>query len=383
MLNDRVKTGKGSGTRPVKRLRPDYKGHWDAVIVDEAHYIKGRDTSWTWAVDRIAKDSDSLLLMTGTPIPNWAHEVFTLLRTIYPEQAKPGAEYGSFWRWAEHWFDTSPTRFSNGNPVVGQLLGCGPACERKNANDPCDHYAAFAAANFGSRYMRHMRADHLDLPGIEFIDIDTRMDVGARDVYRELKNKFAASVDGHEVLAWSQGSKNVLMDKVTTSPWLLHKEGEPGGGKFEQLREDLRSRTRPTLVLAHYRDSVEGAARVAESVGCRTRFVHGGTTDKQNASAVKAFKAGKLDVLVGSLETLAEGLTLTIADTAIFLERSYKPSRNEQATYRVYRMGQDKAVTIRRYITPNSVDSGKEKLLRAKTDHQMRMLSAADLLRLA
>lgn len=175
----------------------------------------------------------------------------------------------------------------------------------------------------------------------------------------------------------------MMLDKMTTSPWLLHKEGEPHGGKFERLRADVQKRTAPTLVFAHYRDSVEAAARVAESVGARAGFIHGGTSERQNAAMVRDFKRGRIDVLAGSLETLSEGLTLTVADQGIFLERSYKPSRNTQATYRIYRMGQDKAVTIRRYLTPDSVDMGKEELLQVKTDHQMRTLSAADLLRVA
>jgi len=370
--------------QPVKRLNKDWRGHWDAVIVDEAHYIKGRDTKWTWAVKELARNTDNLILLTGTPIPNWAHEVFTLLQTIYPEEGKRGHEFlGSFWRWAERWFDCSPTFHSRGNPVVGDLLGCTPACLRRDPNDPCEHYRKFAEANFGPKYMRHLRADHLDLPPIQYVDTPAPMEPAVKRAYRELKKDFATDIGPHEVLAWSNGAKNVMLDKMTTSPWLLHKEGEPGGGKLELLRSDLRERTQPTLVLAHYRDSVEAAARVGSSVGARTAYIHGGTTDRQNANAVRDFKAGKLDVLVGSLETLAEGLTLTVADTAIFLERSYKPSRNVQATFRVYRMGQQKAVTIQRYITPHSIDSGKEELLNTKTDHQMRVLSAADFVRFA
>lgn len=377
MLNDRLRTGRGSGTKPIKRLRPEYRGHWDAVIVDEAHYIKGRSTSWTWAVDQIAKNSDQLLLMTGTPIPNWSHEVFTLLRTINPEEAHPGRKYGSFWRWAEQWFDCSPTRFSNGNPVVGELLECTPKCLLRNADNPCVHYEAFARDNFGAKYMRHLRSEHLDLPPLRFVDVAVNLEPDSKRAYSQLKRDFATHIDGHETLAWSQGAKNVMLDKVTTSPWLLHKEGEPYGGKFEQLREDLNSRTGPTLVLAHYRDTVEAATRVATNLGLRAQFIHGGTTDKQNARFVRQFKQGKLDVLVGSLETLAEGLTLTIADTAIFLERSYKPSRNTQATYRIHRLGQEKECTIIRYITPKTVDEKKEELLNTKTDRQMRTLTAA------
>lgn len=391
MLNDRkdkrtkaqIDAGKAPRYAPINRLRKEWRGHWDAVILDEAHYIKGRDTSWTKTTRTLSRNCDNMLLLTGTPIPNWAHEVFTLLQMLNPDENKRGQEYGSFWRWAEQWFDCTPTRFSQGNPVVGELLGCTPKCMLRNADDPCSHYIRFAQANFGERYMRHLREEHLDLPPLEYVDIDTPMDRVTANAYAELKRDFATNLDGRETLAWSQGAKNVMLDKMTTSPWLLTKQGEPRGGKFEQLRKDLSVRDRPTLVLAHYQDSVEACAWVAEAMGRKAAFIHGKTTERQNAKTIKDFKAGRMDVLVGSLETIAEGLTLTIADTAIFVERSYKPSRNIQATYRIHRMGQVNKCYIRRYLTPKSVDVGKEKLLNTKTDQQMRVLSAMELLKVA
>src|SRR5690625_6759348 len=77
MLNARNGSSPNFGTKknPKYRLRDEYKGHWDAVIVDEAHYTKGRKTSWTWAVQQLAKNSEYFLEMTGTPVPNWAHEI--------------------------------------------------------------------------------------------------------------------------------------------------------------------------------------------------------------------------------------------------------------------------------------------------------------------
>lgn len=354
------------------------------MILDEAHYIKGRDSLWTWSAKQLARNCDMWMLLTGTPIPNWSHEVFTLLQTIYPEEGKRGhEELGSFWRWAERYFEIDPNPHNPRAKVLREMRGCTPACLRRDADDPCEHYLRFTEANFGDRYMRHMRADHLDLPPIEFRDIATPFDRRSKEMYRSLKKDFAADVEGHEILAWSQGAKNVLLDKMTTSPWLLHKEGEPHGGKLDRLGSELALSEGPTFVVAHYRDSVEAATRVAELQGKSAAYIHGGTTERQNADTIRRFKAGQLDVLVGSLETVSEGLTLTIADHAIFLERSFKPSRNTQATYRIYRLGQDKACTITRLITPNSVDANKEKLLKAKTDHQMRTLTAADFLRVA
>lgn len=380
MLNDRVKTGRNaSSTKPVKRVREEYRRHFDAVIIDEAHYIKGRGNFWTEAVQKITKASDIVVPMTGTPIPNWSHELFTVLQLIHPDESKPGQRFGGFWRWAGEWFDTTPTRFSDGNPVVGEMLECTPKCKTRNPEDPCSHFRKFALANLGDRWMRHLRDDCLDLPPLNVYDIPSPMSSDTQRAYRNLKRDFATHYEDGEILAWTQGSLNVILDRITTSPWLVYKKGDPHGGKLDLLDRDLAGLVpagEQVLAFAHYQDSVEACARVASRHGS-AGFVHGGMTDAQIEREVLAFKQGKTRTLVGSLETLAEGVTLTMANTAIFVERSFKPSRNQQATYRIHRMGQTRPCQVIRYITPHSVDSKKERLLASKTDHQMRMMSAA------
>jgi superfamily II DNA or RNA helicase len=376
MLNRR------KGGSPVKAVRPEYAGPWDAVIVDEAHYTKGRKTSWTWAVEHIAQSADLVCEMTGTPIPNWAHELFTILRVLFPEEAHPGGAYGSFWRWAMTWFDCSPNRFSNGNPVCGELLACNKTCLARPASDPCSHYLRFTEQNLGLRYRRVLRDDVLDLPPFTEQEVLCPMTLAQKRVYRELKQSFATTVSGASVLAWSQGALNVMLDKVTTSPWLLNKEGVPRGGKFDRLSFDLTARSAPTLVLAHYNDTVEACAEVARSVGAVTGIINGRTTTAQDADTVAAFKAGKVDVLAASLEKVAEGLQLTRADMVIFVEKSFKPYRNEQAKFRVHRLGQTRAVTSLDYVCPGSVDARKRRLIATKSDRQMRHLTAAQFMTL-
>lgn len=106
--------------------------------------------------------------------------------------------------------------------------------------------------------------------------------------------------------------------------------------------------------------------------------VHGGFDTRTNGATVRAFKRGELDVLVGSIETVAEGLTLVQADMTIFVEKSFKPYRNEQAVMRIYRMGQQRPVTVRDYVTPNTVDRNKRKRIATKSDRAERMMTAAE-----
>jgi SNF2 family DNA or RNA helicase len=387
MLNARFATAqseekgyKGGGNAPNHRVvRPEYKGPWDALVVDEAHYTKGRKTSWTNAVELIAKNSGAVLEMTGTPMPNWAHELYTILRVIRPEEAKPKHLFGSYSRWRDTWFRTKPSLYGGPFTVdIEGLLRCNEECMQRPAHDPCEHYHEFVRGNLGDKFLRRLRDEVLtDLPPATRQVVEVPMDAFQARTYRQMKKEYLAELEDGEVVAWSVGSRNVWLDRITTSGWFLDKKGDPRGGKFERLRFDLESRSRPTLVVAHYRDTVEASARLAESLGARTGYVHGGVPSQAAGDTVRAFKEGKLDVLVGTLDLISEGLTLTAADMVIFVEMSWRPSRNEQAARRVHRLGQTRPVTIMEYVTPGTVDAHKRVMLENKLDQQIRVLSAA------
>ncbi|ALY08940.1 DNA helicase [Arthrobacter phage Riverdale] len=376
-MNLREKTAKG-GLKPTSKLVPELTGSFHALVVDESHYTKGRNTYWTKSVEQLAKNCDHVLEMTGTPIPNWAHEMFTLLRVMFPEKAKRGGPLGSYWRWVETWFDVEISRHREHERVIGKLLACRAACYSLPPTTPCEHYSTFMSENLGDKFLRRLREDCIDLPPVTNQEILVPMDTAQKKHYREMKKHFMTEVDDKEILSWSTGARHVALDRISVSPWLLNPVGEPRGGKFEQLRFDLAGRARPTLVLAHYRDVVEASAAVARSTGATAATVHGGNSKTANGSAVQNFKDGKLDVLVGSLEMVSEGLQLTVADMAIFVETSYKPYRNEQARQRVHRLGQTRPVTIKEYITPDTVDANKRVLLAEKTTDQIRFMSAGD-----
>lgn len=375
------------GRKVTDRLRPEYNRKWDTVILDEAHYVKNRKTTWTPLLVDLARRSDSVYQATGTPIANWAHELFTLLQIMHPDESKRGQRFGAYWRWVHEWFVVQPSYFNPKAQEIGSLKACGASCSYADPLHPCDHYTQFVEANLGDRFLRRLRDECLDLPPVTEQWIRTPMSPATRREYRKMKSDYLAEIDGQQVVAWSSGSRNVLLDQLTIAPALASPDFDPSnpkhltGGKLDQLREDLSNRNRPTLVLAHYRKTVDACAAVARQLGLSTGVVRGG--ESGSGEAVRRFKSGKLDVLVGSLETLAEGLTLTQADTVIFVERSYKPFKNTQAMRRIHRIGQTRPVTVRHYLTPESWDEGKQTLLDAKADHQLRVLSAAQFAQLA
>lgn len=376
------------GRKITKNPKPALNRCWDTVILDEAHYLKGRKTSWTVALRPVLKKAKRVTIATGTPIPNWAQEIFEVAQILWPELARPGGELGSYWRWAAKWFDTEPEIVYRAGkqlevPHVGGLLACSPQCEERDPLDPCDHFKDFFAANLGTRFLQRLRDEVLtDLPPLTIETVYTPMTAAQAKMYREIKDDFLAELgDGRLKVAWNSGAKNVLLDKISTGASILDSSEDPlkGSGKLQRLRYDLGDRTHPTLVVAHFNASVEAAHAVAEGLGKSSAFIHGGTSRPDRRRIVEQFKAGKLDVLCGSLETVAEGLQLTAADMVIFLETSFKPSRNQQALRRIHRMGQERPCVALDYITPDSVDAGKRELLKAKTDQQIRVLTAAQM----
>lgn len=375
------KDGSHKKTRPVSKVIPEpreeYLQHWDTIICDEAQLLKGRKTSWVEALKILSKRADRLWLASGTPISNFAPELFAPLQLLYPHLCGNGQKFGSYWRWIGKWFNTEKSRFGDEHSkVIGDLLHCYDECMQRPAWDPCEHYERFFRDNLGDLYIQRLRDDVLtDLPPLEKQTVLTPMTKKQGVQYRKMKKEcLATDLDGNVMVAWSKGAAHIRMDKMATGLGLFTGDIAESG-KLEQLAYDLAERSQPTLVVAHYQDTVSACAEVARSVGKTVEQIDGRTSKGDRARFVEAFQGGRLDVLVGSLETVSEGLTLTAADLIIFVEHSWKPSRNEQALRRIHRLGQTRPVLALDYVCPDSVDVGKRELLAVKTDRAMRTLS--------
>ncbi len=365
---------------PTDPPKEQFRRRWGTKIGDEAHYIKGRKTGWTKAFADL--ESDRTTLATGTPLPNWAQEAFTLLREIWPEKAKPGRELGSYWRWAKEWFDVGPGVWSPmevKDPLDGSERG----------------WDRFREENWGDRYILRLRRECLDLPpllwsgekrpGDEHELFRVKMGREQRKAYNELKRDFVTWLeDGTEVAAWSSAGQVTKLAKAATGLEVLQR-GAGASAKLSALEELLDGRPLPTLVVAHFRDSVEACARSAVRVGMEAKVVHGGVNRGDRREAIRAFQSGSLPVLCASIDTISEGMTLHQggADQCIRVERSALPSRNEQVIRRLHRMGVQVPIIGTDLVTEGTWDESLLELLKEKTDQQMKALLPKDLRALA
>ncbi len=353
---------------PIVELKPELRRKWGTIICDESHYLKGRKTGWTAAVGKLSKYCDELKQATGTPIPNWAHEAFTTLQLLFPEDAKPGKPLGSYWRWVNDWFEVEQSYFNPQAKEIGSL--------KEDLT-----WEEFRDANWRGQMLLRLREDCLDLPPLTRQRYMVDMSKEQARVYKKLKKDFVAWLDsGVEIEAWSSAALMVKLCKVATGLELIDPTAKPSG-KLLALRTLLTDRPRPTLVVGHFRDTIDAIGRVAEAAGHTVGLVRGGIPKSDIAKSIRAFQRGELSVLAASIEMIAEGMTLHQggADQTIFVERSWRPSRNEQVLRRLHRMGLIIPVSAIDLVTRDSYDIKVLEALSAKTDEQMNALGTAEL----
>ena len=97
---------------------------------------------------------------------------------------------------------------------------------------------------------------------------------------------------------------------------------------------------KPVIIFAHHKDVVDSIIEELKG-GLSIGRITGDVSAEKRQQRVEAFQAGKIDVMVCSTVAAKEGLTLTAADTVVFVEREWTPAWEEQAEDRVNRIGQD------------------------------------------
>jgi superfamily II DNA/RNA helicase len=103
---------------------------------------------------------------------------------------------------------------------------------------------------------------------------------------------------------------------------------------------------RPIVVFAHHKNVVTPLLSIFKLKGLRADTITGEVKSERRSDIVDEF-----DVLVCSTLAAKEGLTLTAADTVVFVEREWVPGWEEQAEDRVNRIGQDAKTVHALYFT--------------------------------
>jgi SNF2 family DNA or RNA helicase len=336
---------------------------WAAVIADEAHRAKNKDAQQTrglWQIDAPVK-----LALTGTPILNSPDELWAPLAWLRPDQY---GEYSpnkvGYTQFFENYVEYSEGHY--GRIVTGV----------RNAD----------ALRFelSDKLVRRTKGQVLDLPPKIRTTIPVRLTAKQRKLYEDAETGFwfeieqaiaqrieaGEAVDGLAaaamagdvrtlaILVPNAAARVTRLRQIASTPALLG--GPDESGKLDAAVEIVRDHPEQQFVI--FTKFKGTASFLAERLRRRplrleVATLTGDTSPDERTALVSMFQAGELDVLIATIEAGGVGLTLTAADTAIFIEREWVPGINEQAEDRLHRIGQNHSVSILILEAENTVDT--------------------------
>lgn len=280
---------------------------YSLLVVDEAHYIKNPAAKRTIHVKAMAKHANRILLMTGTALENRVEEMISLLSILQPELAEK-AERVSYLSQAEQFRE-----------LVAPV------------------------------YYRRKREDVLmELPElIENQEWCTLLDEEKRIYRRDIFN--------HRYMDCRQVSWNVEdLNNSSKARRLL------------ELIEEAKEDGRKILVFSFFRKTLE---KIKNYLGdeISTPIINGSVPAKTRQDIIDDFeKAPPGHVLISQIQAGGTGLNIQSASVVIICEPQLKPSIENQAISRAYRMGQSRNVLVHRLLCENTIDERITDLLEDK-----------------
>lgn len=284
---------------------PDDFGY-TMLVVDEAHYIKNPDANRTANTKEIAKKADRILFMTGTALENNVDEMVNLIQILKPDIAKE---------------------------ISGmKMLASAPQFREKVA----------------PVYYRRKREDVLtELP--ELLETKEWCVLGDLEE-REYENAVL--------------SKNYNAARRVS--WHVDDMNESGKAKrMMEIIEEAKSEDRKIIVFSFFLDTIQ---KVAQMLGdsC-SEPINGSVSPARRQEIIDEFnKAPAGHVLAAQIIAGGTGLNIQAASVVILCEPQLKPSIENQAISRAYRMGQARNVLVYRLLADDTIDEKITNLLAEK-----------------
>lgn len=122
----------------------------------------------------------------------------------------------------------------------------------------------------------------------------------------------------------------------------------------------------PLVVFSPSTQLIKLAGARAEREGFKTGYIVGGQSKTQRTATRKAFQNRELDLICCNTAAGGVGLTLTAADTLVFLSRPWSYTQSAQAEDRIHRRGQEREAQIIDIIAKNTIEDRVRTALKDK-----------------
>lgn len=299
---------------------------FNIAIIDEIHKARNSTSIQGRALLSISKELKYFYGLTGTVIKNNPLDMYVPLKCVGKEQAN---------------FTQFKYRYCIFGGFGGyQIIGNKHLDElQKKLNDVS---------------IRRRKEDVLDLPSKIYMTEYVEMGDKQKKIYNDILKVIMEDIDNIS-LSVDPLSQMIRLRQATADTSILSTTIKESA-KYERLHDivdEVISNGSKVVVFSNW---VQVINRVIKEFKNYNPAIITGEIKDRETQKKKFLENDNCKIIFGTIGAMGTGLTLTVANTAIFLDEPYTFADLEQAADRIYRIGTKESVNIISLICKNTID---------------------------
>ena len=322
-----------------------------AVILDESTKIKNPKTSLSQVFLDLRLGFVRRVIMTGTPIANRPHDIWSQIAFL-----DGGASLGTDFEEFQREVDLSNKLASNTDKRIVLEEGLDQIHSRLQS------FSVRETKNSGV----------IKLPDKEYVTIETGWEPRQLDMYLQVRDMLQSVVVQQGVLTLDDAEpvlKRLLrLVQIASNPSMIDSSYNASPGKVHDLTDlvdSIHRKGEKVIVWTSFIENVDWLSEVLKAYN--PSRVHGSMHVAARDLSIRRFlEDPSCEVLIATPGAAKEGLTLTVANHAIYYDRSFSLDDYLQSQDRIHRISQDKTCYIYILKMQDSIDTWIDALLNAK-----------------
>ena len=321
------------------------------IVLDEAQAIKNPATKRAKLIFKL--DGELRIATTGTPIENHLGELWSLFRYLNP------GLLGS--------------RSSFNERFAGPIRREG------------DTTRADALRRLVRPFVLRRRKEEVlkELPPKTEVNLTVELTPEERALYEALRREAVDAIDE----ANPNAQRMIVLQQLTRlrqaacHPKLVRPKSTLASAKLALVGQtilELLDNGHKALIFSQFVRHLKLVEAWVQAAGLRYSYLDGSTPGGKRQQQVERFQGGEAELFLISLKAGGTGLNLTAADYVLHLDPWWNPAAEDQASDRAHRIGQQRPVTVYRFVSAGTIEERILALHAEKRDLADQILEGTD-----
>ena len=321
-----------------------------AIIIDESTKIKNPESKLTQDFFAISALFKIKVIMTGTPVANRPYDI-----------------------WAQIYF------LDEGHSLGTNFAEFKAMCDLSNDLQEDESKRMIFEDSVAGIYNKikdfsvreTKNSGIITLPSKIYHDVTVGFEQKQFEMYETLRKDMELTLTRGDETILDESTETIKrllrLVQITSNPKLIDESYVGESAKEElldQLIERIISQDEMVIVWSIYTGNIDMFCKKYAKYGAVK--ITGKMAVEERNKSVAAFKSGKAKLLFATPQSAKEGLTLTIANNAIFYDRGFNLDDYLQAQDRIHRISQKRDCHIYNLMVEDSIDIWIDYLLKAK-----------------